>query len=186
MNSQAYVVVLVCLPAIVAAGWAAWAPLPEESSADPADKIEDLLPLHTQHFPQLKQSLDSTDKQYIGSKLSGEMERVWREERVKILDGYLDGLASDFGRVVRLGRAVESLTPDSARGDELERRMLAMRFRLHYRILSVRILGGGAAAVWQLGRLTGSVGSLSALTEAAMLRLENGAEEAGIHSKFSV
>jgi hypothetical protein len=186
MNSQAYLLVFVCLPAVLALGWAVSRPLPEESSADPAEKIEDLLPLHTQHFPQLKQSLASTDKLYVCRKLSKQKIRLWHDERLKILDGYLDGLASDFGRMVRLGCVVESLTSDSARFDEVRRRNLAMCFRLHYRILSLRILGGGAAAVWQLGHMTASVESLSALAEAAMLRLEHKAEEAELHSNITV
>jgi len=186
MNPLVYLLTLGCVSFLAAFIWVASWPLPEENSADGPDKIEDLLPLNTEHFPQLKQALYSTDELYIRQKLSKEKRRFWHGERLKILDGYLDGLALDFGRVVRLGRVVDSLAPDSARTDGTEREILAMRFRLHYRILSLRIFGGGAGAVWQLRHMTASVESLSALAEAGMMRLETRAAELGIRSNISV
>ena len=41
-------------------------PLAEEKSARLINNIEELLPLHSQHLPQLRQSLASTDTRYVG------------------------------------------------------------------------------------------------------------------------
>jgi hypothetical protein len=172
MNPLVYLLPLVCVPIVVALAWMAGRPLPEETSANPGERIEDLLPLHTQHFPQLKQSLASTDERYISPKVSKDRERMWREERAKIVEGFLVGLAGDFGRVMRLGRLVDALNSNAARPDGMERFWLAVRFRLHYRILSLWISGGGAIAIGDLRGLTESVGSLSALVEAGMSHLE--------------
>ena len=159
-------------------------PLLEESSAEPGDKIEHLLPLHTQHFPQLKYALDSADKRYISRKVSRELERSWREERNSILKSFVEGLARDFGRVVRLGRVVDSISPGAAKADGTERFWLALRFRLHFRILSLWISWDGRIVIWQVQRLTAVVGSLSAIAEAGMLRRET-IEEDQVPSSFN-
>lgn len=185
MNPLVILLVFVCVPLMVGLVCLARMPLPEEYPADPAEKIEDLFPLHTQHFPQLKQALASADKQYIGQRLSKENRRLWNEERGKILESFLDGLVGDFGRLIRFGRVVDSLTADSARPDEMERMWLALRFRLHYRILSLAISGTGGATIWQLRLLTESVGGLSALAETAMMRVQIKTEEEGVPSEFN-
>ncbi|MGA8220697.1 MAG: hypothetical protein WB780_03515 [Candidatus Acidiferrales bacterium] len=162
---------------------AVW-PLPEETAAEPGDKIEDLLPLHTQHFPQLKHALDSTDKRYISRKVSSELQRSWRDERGKILKSFVEGLARDFGRVVRLGRVVDLISPGAPKADGTERFWLALRFRLHFRILSRWVSGDGRIVIWQVQRLTAVVGSLSAMAEAGMLRRET-IEEDEVPSSFN-
>jgi hypothetical protein len=172
MNPLVGLLAMECVFFVLALCWMAMWPLPEETSAEPGDNIEDLLPLHTQHFPQLKQSLDSADKQYISRKVSRELERSWREERGRILKSFVEGLARDFGRVIRLGRLVDSIAPSAAKPEGMERFWLGLRFRLHFRILSLWISKDGPVAVWQVQRLTATVGCLSALAEAGMLRQE--------------
>jgi hypothetical protein len=185
MNLLVSLLTLLGVSFLVATCWMAIWPLPEESSPGPDEKIEDLLPLHTQHFPQLKHSLYSTDKRYISRKLSRELERSWREERGRILKSFVDGLARDFGRLIRLGRVVDSIALKSATPDERERFWVAMQFRLHFRILSLWIFRDGPVAIWQLRRLTAAVGSLSALAEAAMMRVETMEEEDGVPTSFN-
>jgi hypothetical protein len=185
MNPVVYLLPLVCVPILIGLAWMAKSPLPQEISADPGEKIEDLFPLHTQHFPQLKQSLASTDEGYLRPKLSKDRERLWREERAKILESFLDGLAGDFGRVMRLGRLVDSLSSNAAKPDGIERFWLALRFRLQYRILSLWISGGGAVEIGQLRGLTESVGSLAAMVEADMPQLETGDDETEMPQDFN-
>jgi hypothetical protein len=172
MNPLVGFFVLGCVSFLAVLCWIAMWPLAEERSADAGDQIEDLLPLHTQDFPQLKHSLDTTDKRYIRPKLSKEMERAWRQERSKILKSFVDGLARDFGHMMRLGRLVDSMALNPVKDDGTDRFWLALRFRLHFRILSLRISKDGDVAIWQLRQLTASVESLSALAEASMVRLE--------------
>jgi hypothetical protein len=78
-------------------GWAALKPLPEEMAGRRQDRIEDLLALHAQHFPQLRQTLATLDADYVRRKSSGEMEWHLREERRCIVERFLSGLAEDFG-----------------------------------------------------------------------------------------
>ncbi len=153
--------------------WLVTKPLPEESSLSLDSKIEELVPLHTQHFPQIRQALESTDNRYVRQRATPALHRLWREERRQILRSFLAGLAEDFARLDRLSRIVASLTPRFSRREELGRIWLSLRFRLTYRITSIRISAGGAGSARELNYLTVLVGSLSARAEAAMIRLES-------------
>lgn len=46
-------------------GWAALKPLPEEMGGRHQDRMEDLLALHAQHFPQLRRALATLDDDYF-------------------------------------------------------------------------------------------------------------------------
>jgi hypothetical protein len=164
--------------------WLLGKPLSEETSLGPK-KIEELLPLHTQHFPQLRQSLASADSRYIRRKVSQEVEREWREERRRILQDFLIGLAQDFARLDQLSRVVASLSPRFSRREEAERIRLSLRFRINYRIVSIRIAAGHPGSMRRLVRLTELVGNLSARAEAAMARLEIVIPGQGVGSDFN-
>jgi len=176
MNPVVYFLLSPCVLGLIALAWMAVAPLREEDSEDRSDRIEDLAPLHTQHFPQLKQSLDSADEQYISPKLSRDEEQMWKEEREGILRSYLAGLAGDFGRAMRMGHLVDLLNPSTAKSNVFQRIRLAMHFRLHYRFLTLWISCGGPMQMEHFRRLTESVGNLSALIEARMRNVEFGEE----------
>jgi hypothetical protein len=160
-------------------------PLPEEDSPQSADTIEDLLPLHTQHFPQLRQSLDSADSRYVHRRLSQALGRSWSAERQQIVRDYLTGLAGDFARVLRLGRIIDSLSLRISRRKIVERYWLALCFRFLYRVVSASMSAGGPGMLRLIARMTGYVGSLSALEEAAMERLEMLSGERGVQSNFN-
>jgi hypothetical protein len=151
--------------------WLVIKPLPNET-ARPTAKIEELIPLHSPHFPQLRQALASADSQYIRRKTSKEVERQWREERRRILRGFLNGLVEDFVRLEHFARLVAAHSKHFSRREEFERAWLSLRFRVGYRIMSIRIATGSLGLVTQMGRLTELLGSLSARAEAAMARLE--------------
>jgi hypothetical protein len=174
--------------AVLALGAAAWAgcrPLPQEAALEGRQKIEELLPLHTQHFPQLRQALDSTDARYVRRKISKNAERMWRTERRQILQRFLSGLAGDFARLNRLRRVIGSLAEQNSGRDEVARAWLGFRFRLGCRMISMQIALGGPRSMRQLARLTELVASLSASAEAAMAELETGPARSEVPSRFS-
>src|SRR5277367_5664367 len=92
-------------------GWAALKPLPEEMAGRHQDRMEDLLAMHARHFPQLRQALATLDADYVRRKASGEIERHLHEERRRIVQSFLSGLAEDFGRLERLMRVVREMSP---------------------------------------------------------------------------
>jgi putative nucleotidyltransferase with HDIG domain len=75
--------------------------------------MEDLLALHAQHFPQLRQALRNLDDDDLRRKVSGETERHMHAERERIAEGFLAGLARDRGRLERLLTAVQKMSPAS-------------------------------------------------------------------------
>src|SRR5208282_4092627 len=85
-------------------GWAALKPLPEEMGRRRQDRMEDLLALHAQHFPQLRQVLAALHADYVRRRAAEEIERHLHEERRRIVQSFLSGLAEDFGRLERLMR----------------------------------------------------------------------------------
>jgi hypothetical protein len=87
-------------------GWGALKPLPEECVERREDRMEDLIALHAQYFPQLRQTLATLDEDYLRRKTSNEIERHLHAERKQVTEGFLSGLGEDFGRLERLTELV--------------------------------------------------------------------------------
>jgi hypothetical protein len=147
-------------------------PLPEEISTGFETKPENLLPLHSQHLPQLRQSLASNDSRYVRLNTSEEVEHMWREERRQIVARFLRGVATDFARTEQFAKVVASLTPNPSRRNEAFRAWLRFRFRASYRLLSGWIAAGKPPSIGPLIHLTNLVANLSACAESAMEQLE--------------
>jgi hypothetical protein len=92
-------------------GWAALKPLPDEMGRRRQDRMEYLLARHARHFPQLRQALTTLDDDSLRRKASGEIERHLHEERRHVVEGFLTGLAEDFGQLERLLRVVQEMSP---------------------------------------------------------------------------
>jgi len=147
-------------------------PLGEEISTGFETKIENLLPLHSQHLPQLRQSLASTDTRYVRRNTSEEVEHRWREERRQIVARFLRGVAVDFARTEQLAQVVASLAPNLSRRNQVFRTWRRFRFRVSYRLLSGWMAAGKAVSLGPLIHLTNLVANLSADAENAMEQLE--------------
>jgi hypothetical protein len=151
-------------------GWAALQPLPEEMTGRREDRMEDHLALHAQHFPQLRQVLTALDANYVRRKTPGEIERSLREERRRIVERFLSGLAADFGRLERLMKMVREMSPAEPRFQQIQ--PTGRRFRSSCRIASLEIHSASLQPANRLARLTVPVGNLSAHVEAGMARLD--------------
>jgi hypothetical protein len=153
---------------VFAVACASWIPLREERSLEPGERIELLFPLHTQHFPQLKHSLDSSDAQYVSRRGSKELQNGWRAERRRILKDYIRGLGGDFARVMQLRRMLKSQSWVPLPTGRLGWSRLALRFRLRYRVVSFCVSARGTCTLRQLAGLSTCVGSMGALAEMAV------------------
>src|ERR1700734_2492052 len=152
-------------------GWAALKPLPEETGGRPQARMEDLLALHAQHFPQLRQALATLDADYVRRKASGEIERHLHQERRRVVQSFLSGLAEDFGRLERLLRVVRGMSPAEPWIHQFQRAGRRFRFRVNYRVASLQIHSASLQSTNRLARLTELVGNLSVQIEAGMTRL---------------
>ena len=148
---------------------------PTRRRPEPAAKlpIEELLPLHCRHFPQVRQALSPADQEYLRERASARIRRQVRADRREVTRQFLAGLYEDFVRLDRLGSTVAALSPQVSRKQEAERFWLGLRFRVLHRLALLR-LAFGSVSVPQLARLTELVGSLAAQIEAAMGALEEG------------
>jgi|GEM_PF-1233808 hypothetical protein len=153
-------------------GWAALKPLPEEMSGRRQDRMEDLLALHAQHFPQLRQVLAALDADYVRRRASGEVERHLHQERQRVAQSFLSGLAEDFGRLERLLGVVREMSPAEPWIHQFQRAERRFRFRVNYRIASLQIQSARLQSTNRLARLTELVGNLSVQIEASMARLD--------------
>src|ERR1700729_4109015 len=147
-------------------GWAAMKPLPEEMEGRRQDRMEDLLALHALHFPQLRQGLAPLDDAYVRRQASGEIVRRLREDRRRIVESFLAGLAEDFGRLERLMRVVREMSPAEAWIHQVQRAIARFQFRVNYRIASLRLPSARPQSTNRLAPLTELVGNLSVQIEA--------------------
>jgi hypothetical protein len=157
--------------AVLKLGWATLKPLPQEAAGRRQDRMEDLLALHAQHFPQLRQALATLDEDYLRRKASGETERHFHTERKLIVEGFLFGLAEDFGRLERLMKVVRQMSAGEPWVERCRRAGPRLQFRIKYRIALLLIRLEGPRSTNRLARLTELVGNLSVQIEAGMARL---------------
>lgn len=170
---------------VIAAALAGSRPLPQETALQGQQALEGLLPLHTQHFPQLRNALDSTDARYVRRMVSKDAQRMWRGERREILRRFLAGLGADFARLNQMRRVIGSIAPGKTKGEEIARSWASFWFRLNSRIVAVQVQWGAPWSMRQLSWLTEMVASLSARAELAMMELEQGAENSELSSDFN-
>jgi hypothetical protein len=158
-------------------GWAALKPLPEEMGGHHQDRMDDLLALHAQHFPQLRQALATLDDDYLRRKASGEVERHLHQERRHVVESFLGGLAEDFGRLERLMSVVQEMSPAEPWMHHFRRAGSRYRFRVNYRLARLQIHSERLQSRNRLARLTELVGNLSEQVEVGMARLVLSASE---------
>jgi hypothetical protein len=164
-------------------GWTALKPLPEETGGRRQDRLEDVLALHAQHFPQLRQPLTTLDDDYVRRKASGEIERHLHEDRRHIVESFLAGLAEDFGRLERLMRVVREMSPTEPWIQQCQRTGSRFQFRVNYRIASLAIHSARLQSTNRLARLTDLVGNLSEQVEVSMARLVLSAGEQSLQTR---
>ena len=157
--------------------WVALKPLPEETGERGGERMEDLLALHAQRFPQLRQALANLDDEYLRRKASGEIERHTHAERKHIVKGFLAGLAEDFGRLERLLTVLQEMSPAEPWLRQCQRMGGRFQFRVNYRIASLQIHSEKLQSRNRLTRLTELVGNLSVRIEAGMARVVRSASE---------
>jgi hypothetical protein len=172
MNLLVMLLASMLLVLLLVLAWLVAKPLPTEVSLANESRIEDLLPSHARHLPQLRQAFASADSRFMRAKVSKEDKRLWEEERRQVLRGFLGALAEDFVRLNRLSRLVASISPHAPKRYRIERIWLSVCFRLTYWMVSIRVSLGRLRAMNQLVRLAELVGILSAHAETGMAQLE--------------
>jgi hypothetical protein len=157
--------------------WVTLKPLPEETGERGGERVEDLLALHAQHFPQLRQALANLDDDYLRRNASGEIERHTHVERKHIVESFLAVLAEDFGRLERRMTVLQEMSPAEPWIQQCERVLSCFQYRVNYQIASLQIHSEKQQSRNRLTRLTELVGNLSVRIEASMARVVQSASE---------
>jgi hypothetical protein len=133
---------------------------------------------HVTYMAQMQQALHREDYSFLASRGSAGLARKVKQERARILLGYLDAMRDEFERLIRVAAVIAALSPEVAPAQEWERFRLTVRFALSYRLVRARLRLGLMAAP-QLNELSRGVCQLTMRIEKAMTELGERATLAG-------
>jgi hypothetical protein len=125
---------------------------------------------HYRYFPQIRQALSAEDADYLSQNAPPKVAQQALRERRKVARNFVDGLHEDFSNLERLGRIVAALSPEVSRHQEAERLLIALKFRMVYSLVRLR-LAAGTLPIAQLQHLTGLVGRLAARMDESMAEI---------------
>jgi hypothetical protein len=147
-------------------------------------EMESVLLRHYWYFPQVRQALSVSDRQYLLERAVPVVARKALRERRAVARQFLSGLYEDFSNLERLGRMIAALSPAISRRQETERIVLGLRFRWLYIWVWLR-LSTGQVPLEQVGRLTDLVGGFATRMEQAMAAI-SALSAPGLDSRLSV
>jgi hypothetical protein len=140
----------------------------DSSNRFPVDtRVEKLLPVHYQYFPQIRQALSPSDDQYLRERAPAAEAKEALRTRRKVARRFLSSLREDFVNLERLARMIAAFSPVVSRQQEMERVVLGLKFRVLYAQVWLR-LSVGRVPVENMEHLTGLVGKLAMRMEQAM------------------
>ncbi len=149
------------------------------AQAASGSRSDEFLPAgHFRYYPQIRQALSETDWEYLAKRAPAASRRRWKEERRRVVRGFLAGLKEDYVRLEKLGRTVASLSPALNQELERERFWLGVRFRVCIAVLRAAPLGS-RWTLRLLDRTAATVGSMAEKTTAAMYALSELDSRAG-------
>jgi hypothetical protein len=121
-------------------------------------------------LPQIHQALAQSDYDFLSRKVSGDVRRRVRRERVHVVLSYLAALREDFQSLLRMAKVIAVLSPEVAAAHEFERLRLTAEFNWRYQLTRYKLILG-FAPLPQLDSLSNLVSGLSVRIEAAMKEL---------------
>jgi hypothetical protein len=174
--------VVACL--LVLLVWALGGPKKGKRTTDEPASLEQAGRRHSTYLPLVRQALTPTDLAFLASRGSAELAARVRKERRGIALSYLARLRDDFLRLLRLARAIASLSPQVSTAQELERAWLAVQFSCRYQWLRARLCLG-LLPLRSLDTLSHMVSELAVRMETALNELgERAALAAKLASSF--
>lgn len=164
-----YLFIVAALVLMAAAFWLVGKPIAAQppKTLPRSARVEELIPRHWRHFPQVRHALSESDQEYLRRRAPRQVFERWQAERRQIARQYLAALREDFERLTELARSVASLSPQVSRQREAELLWLGVKFRVLYAAAGLQ-LAAGAVSVPQLERLAEVLSGLSGRVEAAM------------------
>ena len=125
---------------------------------------------HYACFPQIRQALSASDREYLLRDAPSSVARRALRERRGVARRFLAGLRDDFSNLARLGRTIAVLSPEVSHRHETERLILGAKFQLFYTLVWLR-LSVGMPPLQQLESLAGMVGRLATRIDESMAEI---------------
>ena len=136
---------------------------------------------HMSYLPQIQQALSDADFDFLSKHASRIVLRRVRRKRLDVALAYLAALREDFRSLLRMTRAIATLSPELDTIHEFERIILTAKFAWQYQMIRYKLLAG-FAPVPQLHGLSDMVSGLSVRIEAVMNEL---GERAAVAAKLA-
>lgn len=112
--------------------WLLFGKRPGKDPVRQALEIQEMLPVHCQHFLQIQQVLKTCDQIFIEQRLPKDIAKKWRAERREVVRLYIRGLRQDFRGLEQLARSLAALSSKVSRKQEWEWAWLGVQFRVLY------------------------------------------------------
>ena len=135
-----------------------------------SNTLEETSPVHINFLPQIRQTLQREDDQFLARMGAGGLRRRVSRERRRVALTYLSALRQDFEGLMRISRVIAALSPEIGVAQEFERLRLTVKFRWRYQILWLS-LWAGFGALPQMNDLSNLLSGYSVRLEAAMKEL---------------
>ena len=142
-------------------------------------EIKKLLPVHCKHFPQIKKILNQEDEIFLARRANRHTLKIWRKERNRVLELYVQGLAEDFQNLTALARLISKLSPEPRPSQELELLKASLQFHMLYRLTMLR-LALRTLPLPELSRLTEMVAALGFELELLLNKMTARIPQAGM------
>jgi hypothetical protein len=132
------------LAALLLLGLLAYAVRPIEKRALSPDSIFDALaePRHSFRLPQIIQSLQPSDTEFLQRRGLRSLRQRIRSERAQIAIRYLSHLESDYETLLEASRILAVMSPEVAPMQEFERLRLSVRFARNCFLMRLRLRAG--------------------------------------------
>lgn len=125
---------------------------------------------HYAYFPQIRQAISRSDREYLVRNASSRVARRTLRERRAVARGFLRGLHEDFSSLDQMGRTIAALSPEVSRSQETQRLVLSAKFQALYALVWLR-LSIGMLPLDQLEVLSGLVGRLGTRIDEALTEI---------------
>ena len=125
---------------------------------------------HATYFALIRQAASPEDMKFLARRGSPQIARRVQHERRRVALLYLTQLREDFQRLLRLARAIASLSPGVGSRQELERVWLTWEFWWRYQMIRAGFYYG-VLPLLQLNSLSHMVSQLAVQMETSMKEL---------------
>jgi hypothetical protein len=134
------------LAALLLLGLLAYAARPIETRALSPDSVFEALlePRHSFRLPQILQSLQPSDTEFLERRGLRSLRQRIRSERTQIAIRYLNQLESDYETLLEASRILAVMSPEIVAMQEFERLRLSVRFAQNCFLMRLRLRAGFA------------------------------------------